>query len=90
MLVAQIILWPTLLVISYLTAVVLSTVGFSFVNMVWFTDAIRYNDNGFFDFVAKVFIWATVMTTLCHACAGVIDTYQRWCLNGLVAASAAH
>jgi purine-cytosine permease-like protein len=57
--------------------VVLSTVGFSFVNMVWFSDAIRYNDSGFFDLVAKVVIWAVVMTTLCHACAGVIDTLPR-------------
>jgi conjugal transfer/type IV secretion protein DotA/TraY len=77
MLVAQIALWPTLLVISYLVMVVLSTVGFSFVNMVWFSDAIRYNDSGFFDLVAKTIIWAVVMTTLCHACAGVIDTLPR-------------
>lgn len=77
MLVAQIALWPTLLVISYLVMVMLSTVGFSFVNMVWFSDAIRYNDSGFFDLVSKVVIWAVVMTTLCHACAGVIDTVPR-------------
>jgi hypothetical protein len=77
MLVAQIALWPTLLVISYLAMIVLSTVGFSFVNYIWFSDAIRYNDAGFFDLVAKTIIWCVVMTTMCHACAGVIDTLPR-------------
>lgn len=77
MLITQIFFWPFLLVLSYIAMVGLSVVGFSFVNFVWFSDAIRYNDSGFFDLVAKVMVWAVIVTTLCHACAGIIDTLPR-------------
>jgi conjugal transfer/type IV secretion protein DotA/TraY len=77
MLVYQVVLWPSILVISFLAMISISIAGFSFTNMMLFSDVTQYNDSGFFDFVARAVFWVVVMTSLCHACAGIMDTFPR-------------
>jgi conjugal transfer/type IV secretion protein DotA/TraY len=77
MLVAQVLMWPSLLILSYIATVAISNYGFAFINYMWFSDLTHYNDAGFFDLVAKTIIWAVVMVSLCNACSGIIDTIPR-------------
>lgn len=83
----QIFLWPTILIISLVAVMSISSLFFSFLNAVWFTDVAGYNTTGMFDVIVRLMIWVTFLHTLNVTAVSFIDTLPKaileWMGGGL-------
>lgn len=83
----QIFLWPTILIIALVAVMNISSLFFSFLNAVWFTDVAGYNTTGMFDVIVRLVIWVTFLHTLNVTAVSFIDTLPKalfdWIGGGL-------
>lgn len=80
-LISQVILTPLLLIIALFAAIAIGNIGFQLLNIMWFADPTAYNNNGLFDFVYRLLIWVTLLTSICWFAATPINTLPKAILD---------